>query len=106
MEFVATRAPPMSVLLYVHLTIAGLGVMNVVVGIMVHAAMEVRRARCALCALVAYSGFAEDILYRGKTCTQYQERLRLMSPLQSTQKLKADLAKPTIRRFLIHYFEL
>ena len=26
--------------------------------------------------------------------------------LQSSQKLKATLANPTIRRFLIHYFEL
>ena len=26
--------------------------------------------------------------------------------LQPTQKLKATLANPTIRRFLIHYFEL
>ena len=26
--------------------------------------------------------------------------------LQPTQKLKANLANPTIRRFLIHYFEL
>ena len=29
-----------------------------------------------------------------------------MASLQPTQKLKANLANPTIRRFLIHYFEL
>ena len=89
---------------YVHLITLLVNLNNVIVSVKCGLIFGKARAENDIQEMINQSAMVllVPILYHGLLSISYVTR----AALQPTQKLKANLATPTVRRFLIHYFEL